>query len=113
MAQAEALKSLLVLSLFIDNGQPFHCEAFRLGVVAWVSVIQRFRRRCLDLDGNTKLKSKAGQYGNDSSIVSNVVQFADRSFHAEKVNERHQLITAGKVYARLGSGFYRRQCSAG
>jgi hypothetical protein len=25
----------------------------------WVSPIQRFKRRCLDLDGNTKLKSKA------------------------------------------------------
>ena len=49
--------------------------------------IQRFKRRCLDLDGNTKLRSKAGHYGNDSSIVSNAVQFADRKFQAEKFNE--------------------------
>jgi hypothetical protein len=41
----------------------------------------------LDLDGNTKLKGKAGHYGNDSSIVSNAVQFADRKFQAEKFNE--------------------------
>jgi hypothetical protein len=53
-----------------------------------VSAIQRFKRRCLDLDGNTKLKSKAGNYGNDSSIVSDAAQFADRKFHAEKFNER-------------------------
>jgi len=48
----------------------------------------------LDLDGNTKLKSKAGHYGNDSSIVSNAVQFADRKFQAEKFNEckRHWLL---------------------
>jgi hypothetical protein len=59
----------------------------RLGVMVWVSAIQRFKRKCLDLDGNTKLKSKAGQYGNDSSIVCNAVQFADRKFQSEKFNE--------------------------
>ena len=53
-----------------------------------MSAIQRFKRRCLDLDGNTKLKSKAGNYGNDSSIVSDAAQFADRKFHTEKFNER-------------------------
>ena len=52
-----------------------------------MSAIQRFKRRCLDLDGNTNLKSKAGHYGNDSSIVSNTAQFADRKFRAEKFNE--------------------------
>ena len=52
-----------------------------------MSAIPRFKRRCLDLDGNTKLKSKAGHSGNDSSIISNAVQFADRKFQAEKVNE--------------------------
>ena len=52
-----------------------------------MSAIQRFKRKCLDLDGNTNLKSKAGHYGNDSSIVSNAVQFADRKFQAEKFNE--------------------------
>jgi hypothetical protein len=52
-----------------------------------VSAIQRFKRRCLDLDGNTNLKSKAGPYGSDSSIVSNTVRFADRKFQAEKFNE--------------------------
>jgi hypothetical protein len=41
----------------------------------------------LDLDGNTKLKSNAGHSGNDSSIVSNAVQFADRKFQAENLNE--------------------------
>jgi len=45
----------------------------------------------LDLDGNTKLKSKAGHYGNDSSIVSNAVQFADRKFQAEMLNECKRL----------------------
>ena len=44
------------------------------------------------LDGNTKLKSKAGHYGDGSSIVSSAVQFADRSFQAEKVNERNGLL---------------------
>jgi hypothetical protein len=58
-----------------------------------VSAIQRFKRRCLDLDGNTKLKSKAGLYGNDSSIVSNTVLFADRKVQAEKFNEFYGLIT--------------------
>jgi hypothetical protein len=47
----------------------------------------------LDLDGNTKLKSKAGLYGNDSSIVSNTVLFADRKVQAEKFNEFYGLIT--------------------
>jgi hypothetical protein len=55
--------------------------------VIWASAIQRFKRKCLDLDGNTKLKSKAGQYGNDSSIVSNAVQFADRKLQAEEFIE--------------------------
>jgi hypothetical protein len=59
----------------------------QLGVVVWVSAIQKFKRKCLDLDGNTKLKSKAGQYGNDSSIVSNAVQFADRKLQAEEFIE--------------------------
>ena len=63
----------------------------QLGVVVWVSAIQRSERRCLDLDGNTKLKSKAGHYGNDSSIVSKAVQFADREFQAEKFNEGKRL----------------------
>jgi hypothetical protein len=52
-----------------------------------VSAIQRFKRRCLDLDGNTNLKSKAGHYGNDSSIVSSAVRFAERNCQAEKFNE--------------------------
>jgi len=52
-----------------------------------VSVIPRFKRKCLGFDGNTKLKSKAGHYGNDSSIVSNAVQYADRKVLAEKFNE--------------------------
>ena len=52
-----------------------------------MSAIQRFKKGCLDLDGNTKLKSKAGRYGNDSSIVSNDVHFADRTFQVEKFNE--------------------------
>lgn len=58
-----------------------------------MSAIQRFKRRFLDLDGNTKLKSKAGHYGNDSSIVSNTVLFADRKFRAEKFNEFYGLVT--------------------
>jgi hypothetical protein len=49
----------------------------------------------LDLDGNTKLKSKAGRYGNGSSIVFCAVQFADRNFQAEKVNEFDGLATTG------------------
>jgi hypothetical protein len=61
--------------------------------VAWVSAIQRFKGRFLDLDGNTNLKSKAGHYGNGSSIVSSAVQFADRNFQVEKVNERYRFTT--------------------
>jgi hypothetical protein len=60
--------------------------------VVWVSAIPRFKRKCLDLDGNTKLKSKVGHYGNDSSIVSNAVQFADRKFQAKKLNECKGLV---------------------
>jgi hypothetical protein len=48
----------------------------------------------LDLDGNTKLKSNAGHSGNDSSIVSNAVQFADRKFQAENLNECNRLFSA-------------------
>jgi hypothetical protein len=66
---------------------PFESSAPATGSDVWVSAIQRFKRRCSGLDGNTKLKSKAGHYGNDSSIVSNTVQFADRKFRAEKFNE--------------------------
>ena len=51
-----------------------------------MSAIQRFKRGCLALDGNTKLKSKTGHYGNDSSIVSNAVQFGDRKFRGRKVH---------------------------
>jgi len=65
--------------------------------VVWVSAIRKFKRRCLDLDGNTKLKSKAGRYGNDSSIVSSAVQFADRKFQAEKFNERLPLFAPFKA----------------
>ena len=56
-----------------------------------MSAIQRFKRRFLDLDGNTKLKSKAGLYGNDSSIVSYAAQFADLNFQAEMFNECKRL----------------------
>ena len=52
-----------------------------------MSAIQKFKRRCLDFDGNTKWKSKAGHCGNDLSIVFSAVQFADRKFQAEKFNE--------------------------
>jgi hypothetical protein len=61
--------------------------ASNLGVVLWVSAIQRFKERFLDLDGNTKLKSKAGRYGNGSSITSSTVRIADRKVQAEKVSE--------------------------
>jgi len=34
-----------------------------------------------------EIEKQAGHYGNDSSIVSNAVQFANRKFRAEKFNE--------------------------
>jgi hypothetical protein len=50
-------------------------------------VIQRFKRKSLDLDGNTKSKNKAGPYGNGSSIVCNAVRFAKRKVQAKKFDE--------------------------
>jgi hypothetical protein len=56
----------------------------------------------LDLDGNTKLKSKAGHYGNDSSIVSNAAQFADRRLQAEKLNKFYKKRCQEKSSASTG-----------
>ena len=58
-----------------------------IGVVVWVSAIQRFKKRCLDLDGNTKSKSKVGHYGSGSSIACNAVQFAKRNVQAKRFDE--------------------------
>ena len=55
------------------------------------------QKRCLDLDGNTKSKNKAGRSGNGSSIASNTVRFADRRFQAEKFDECNALITSSSV----------------
>lgn len=61
-----------------------------------MSAIPRFKRKCLDLDGSTKLTSNAGHYGNDSSIVSNAAQFAGRKFQAEKFNECDRPVSSVK-----------------
>jgi hypothetical protein len=57
-----------------------------LGVVIRGSAIQRFKKRYLGLDGNTKSKNKVGRSGKDSSIACNVARFASPKPKIEKVN---------------------------
>ena len=92
MSVIALVATFVIGCILFSQATPLSLLLRRLGVVVWVSAIQRFKRRCLDLDGNTKLKSKAGHYGNDLSIVSNAVHYADRNFQAEKFNERYRLI---------------------
>ena len=61
---------------------------------AWGSAIQRFRKKCSDLDGNTRSKSKVGLSGEGSFIVGNDAQFASPRHKIEKVKTRKCLISS-------------------
>lgn len=58
----------------------------------WGSAIQRFRKKCLDLDGSTKSRNKVGRSGKGSLIVCNAARFASPKHKVEKVNGSNSLL---------------------
>jgi hypothetical protein len=52
-----------------------------------VSVIQKFRKRYLDLDGSTKSRNRAGHSGNGSYIASKIVRFVGPSRQYRKLDD--------------------------
>jgi len=55
--------------------------------------IQKSRRKCLDLDGSMKSKSKAGRSGKSSSIACKIARYASPQDRLQKLNECKRLVT--------------------
>ena len=65
-----------------------------VGVIPWASAIPRFKRRCSDRDGNTRLKSKPGRSGKGSCTDCRTVLYASPNHKLENFDERfHGLLT--------------------
>jgi hypothetical protein len=53
----------------------------------WESAIQRFRRRCLDRDGSTRWKNKAGRSGKNLSTGCSLARYASPRDEVRNLND--------------------------
>jgi hypothetical protein len=79
-------------------------QAANVGVRPWASAIPRFKRRCSDRDGNTRLKSKAGRSGKGSCTDCRTVLYASPNHKLENFDERFYGLLTVRGDVRLQNG---------
>jgi hypothetical protein len=83
---------------------PLGLLSWELWSEVWESVIQRYRKGCLDPDGNMKSKNKGGRAGRGLSIACNAARYASAKRRVENLNEQLSNSWLGETLFKLVDG---------